>query len=297
MKKILLSLSLIATALVSKAQCTDLFISEYVEGTGFSKAMEFYNPTAAAISMNNYRIVRYSNGSATGTDSTDLVGSVNSYTTFVISYGVSTTTAVCDPALQAKAQQLDHAYPNPMSMNGDDALILVKISPYTILDIFGKVGEQPTTAWSSIAPYTGASGMGKWVTADHSLQRKASIKTGVIANPSSFNPLGQWDSLPKNTFSNVGIHTCDCQVLGVNEGHKAIYLKVFPNPVNGNEAAFVSDKNILNINIINAIGQVVYTKVGNDKSIVLKNLELANGVYYAVVKTEVGTKTEKLIIQ
>lgn len=297
MKKTLFSLSLVTMSFLGKAQCSDLFISEYVEGTAFSKAMEFYNPTSATIAMSNYRLVRYSNGSATGTDSTDLVGSVNSYSTFVISYGVSSTTVVCDPALQAKAQQLDHAYPNPTSMNGDDALVLVKILPYTRLDIFGKIGEQPTTAWSDIAPFTGGSGMGKWWTADHSLQRKASVKTGVSSNPSFFNVTLQWDSLPKNNFSNVGMHACDCKIVGVNENVKSIYLKVFPNPANGNEIAFVSDKNILSINIINAIGQVVYTSVNADKTVVIKNLGLANGVYYATVKNVDGIKTEKLIIQ
>lgn len=297
MKKTLLSLSLVTMSFLGKAQCSDLFISEYVEGTAFSKAMEFYNPTSATISMSNYRLVRYSNGSATGTDSTDLVGSVNSYSTFVISYGVSSTTVVCDPALQAKAQQLDHAYPNPTSMNGDDALVLVKILPYTRLDIFGKIGEQPTTAWSDIAPFTGGSGMGKWWTADHSLQRKASVKTGVTSNPSSFNVTLQWDSLPKNNFSNVGIHACDCKVVGINENVKSVYLKVFPNPANGNEIAFVSDKNILSINIINAIGQVVYSSINADKTVVIRNLGLANGIYYATVKNSDGIKTEKLIIQ
>lgn len=297
MKKTLFSLSLVTMSFLGKAQCSDLFISEYVEGTAFSKAMEFYNPTSATIAMNNYRLVRYSNGSATGTDSTDLVGSVNSYSTFVISYGASSTTVVCDPALQAKAQQLDHAYPNPTSMNGDDALVLVKILPYTRLDIFGKIGEQPTTAWSDIAPFTGGSGMGKWWTADHSLQRKATVKTGVSSNPASFNVTLQWDSLPKNNFSNVGMHACDCKIVGVNENVKSIYLKVFPNPANGNEIAFVSDKNILSINITNAIGQVVYTSINADKTVVIKNLGLANGVYYATVKNVDGIKTEKLIIQ
>lgn len=297
MKKTLFSLSLVTMSFLGKAQCSDLFISEYVEGTAFSKAMEFYNPTSATIAMNNYRLVRYSNGSATGTDSTDLVGSVNSYSTFVISYGASSTTVVCDPALQAKAQQLDHAYPNPTSMNGDDALVLVKILPYTRLDIFGKIGEQPTTAWSDIAPFTGGSGMGKWWTADHSLQRKATVKTGVSSNPASFNVTLQWDSLPKNNFSNVGMHACDCKIVGVNENVKSIYLKVFPNPANGNEIAFVSDKNILSINITNAIGQVVYTSINADKTVVIRNLGLANGVYYATVKNVDGIKTEKLIIQ
>ena len=45
MKKTLLSLSLLTISLIGKAQCSDLFISEYVEGSANSKAMEFYNHT------------------------------------------------------------------------------------------------------------------------------------------------------------------------------------------------------------------------------------------------------------
>lgn len=300
MKKILLSLSLVTAALAGSAQtCSDLFISEYVEGSAFNKAMEFYNPTNATINMNNYRLVRYSNGSPVGTDSTDLVGSVNSYSTFVLANGVTSGSVICDPALQAMGQQLDHPYPNPTNMNGDDALILVKISPYTILDIFGKVGQQPTTAWSDVAPYTGGSGMGKWWTANHSLQRKATVLTGVKTNPTAFNVKLEWDSLPENNWTNVGIHNCDCKLLGVKENSKNIFLKVFPNPSNGNEIAFVSDKNIKEIIIINAIGQVIYnhTSINNESKVVLKDLNLPKGIYYTTIKTDAGTKTEKLIVQ
>lgn len=299
MKKTLLSLSLIAVALVGKAQnCSDLFISEYVEGSGNNKAMEFYNPTSATINMSNYRLVRYSNGSITGTDSTDLVGSINSYSTFVIANGTgvtsgtTSTSPACDPALQAMAQQIDHAYPNPTAMNGNDAMVLVKISPYKILDIFGRIGEDPGTAWSDAT--------GKWWTSDHSLQRKATIKTGVTANPLQFQVEVQWDSLPKNNWTNVGIHACDCSIpAGLKEVSKSVSIKVFPNPSNGNEIAFVSSKNINSIHVINAIGQVVYSYSNTtaESTVVLKNLSIVKGVYYAVVKTEAGSKTEKLIIQ
>lgn len=304
MKKTLLSLSLIAVAFVGKAQdCSELFISEYVEGSGNSKAMEFYNPTANTISMSNYRLVRYSNGSSTGTDSTDLVGSVNSYSTFVIANGVGVTSGTtatspaCDPALQALAQQIDGAYPAPTFMNGDDALVLVKKSPYKIVDIFGRIGEQPTTAWSDVAPYDGT--VGKWWTKDHSMQRKATVKKGIMSNPIEFNPKLEYDSLPKDNWTLVGMHTCDCKPVGVKENGKAVFLKVYPNPANGSEIAFISDKNIKEISIVNTIGQVVFSlrNSKDENTVVLKNLGLANGVYYAIVKNEVGTKTEKLIIQ
>lgn len=304
MKKTLLSLSLITVALAGKAQnCSDIFISEYVEGSGNNKAIEFYNPTINAINLSNYRLVRYSNGSVgpnpVSGDSTDLVGTIPSFGTFVIANGQTSGTAsspACSPALQALAQQLDHAYPAPTYVNGDDAMVLVRISPYKILDIFGEIGVQPVTAWSDVAPYDGTAG--KWWTKDHSLQRKSSVQQGVMTNPSPFNVTLQWDSLPKDNWTNLGIHSCGCSSVGFKEASHVVSLKVFPNPSNGNEIAFVSDKAVKEINIINAIGQVVYTRKSSisESTVVLRNLGLAKGVYYAVVKNEVGTKTEKLII-
>lgn len=303
MKKTLLSLSLITVALSGKAQnCSDLFISEYVEGSGNNKAIEFYNPTVNSINLSNYRLVRYSNGSTTGTDSTDLTGTIASFGTFVIANGVGVTSGAtgtspaCNPALQALAQQLDGAYPVPTFMNGDDAVLLVKKSPYKILDIFGKIGEQPVTAWSDVAPYDGT--IGKWWTKDHSLQRKSTVQQGVTTNPTLFNVKLEWDSLPKDNWTNVGLHSCGCSSVGFKEVSHVVSLKVFPNPSNGNEIAFVSDKAIKELNIINAIGQVVYTRKSSnsESTVVLRNLALAKGVYYAIVKNEVGTKTEKLII-
>ena len=205
-------------AFAGKAQnCSELFISEYAEGSGNNKAMEFYNPTPNAINMSNYRLVRYSNGSAIGTDSTDLTGTIPAFGTFVIANGVGVTSGAtgtspaCNPALQALAQQIDGAYPSPTFMNGDDALVLARKSPYKRIDIFGKIGEQPTTAWSDMPPYDGTSG--KWWTKDHSMQRKATIKAGILTNPSQFNPKLEYDSLPKDNWTKIGSHTCNCFVV------------------------------------------------------------------------------------
>ena len=47
--------------LFSNAQCTDLFISEYLEGWSNNKAIEIFNPTDAAVDLSDYRLERYSN--------------------------------------------------------------------------------------------------------------------------------------------------------------------------------------------------------------------------------------------
>ncbi|MBC7695589.1 MAG: lamin tail domain-containing protein [Burkholderiales bacterium] len=302
MKKTLLSLSLITVALVGKAQnCSELFISEYVEGAGNNKAMEFYNPTVNSINMSNYRLIRYSNGSPNGSDSTDLSGSIASYSTFVIVNGQTSgpaTSPACSPILQALAQQLDHAYPAPTYANGDDAMVLARINPYARIDIFGEIGVQPAPAWSDLPPYDGSAG--KWWTKDHSLQRKSTVKAGVMTSPSPFIVTLEWDSLPKDNWSKLGSHICDCNlVTGLKSNVKSIHLNIYPNPANGSEIAFVSNTGIKEINIVNAIGQTVYTHTTLvvDSTVVLKNLGIAKGIYYVIIKNELGTKTEKLIIQ
>jgi hypothetical protein len=42
--------------------CTELFFSEYIEGSSNNKAIEIYNPTASAVSLANYSIKRFNNG-------------------------------------------------------------------------------------------------------------------------------------------------------------------------------------------------------------------------------------------
>lgn len=301
MKKTLLGLSLITMAFVGKAQnCSELFISEYVEGSGNNKAIEIYNPTNSPVNMGNYRLVRYSNGSVTGSDSTDFSSTnVASFSTFIISNGQTSgtpTSPACDPALQGISQQLDHAYPAPTYVNGDDAMVLVRKSPYKIIDIFGEIGVQPTTAWSDLPPYDGTAG--KWWTKDHSLQRKSTVKTGLTISPSPFVVTLEWDSLPKDNWTKLGAHVCDCNNVGIKENTKNVMLKVFPNPSNGSEIALVSDKTILDVHILNNLGQEVYTvNAIKENTVILRNLSLAKGLYYVILKNEAGIKTEKLTIE
>ncbi|TDM14236.1 lamin tail domain-containing protein [Macrococcus bovicus] len=46
-----------------------LIISEYIEGSGYNKAVEIYNPTSAAVDLSTYSLVNFVNGASetTGT--------------------------------------------------------------------------------------------------------------------------------------------------------------------------------------------------------------------------------------
>ncbi len=66
MKKLLLSLAAACVAFSAQAQdCSELFISEYVQGSYNNRAIEIYNPTNAPINLSGYSIGRFNNGAAT----------------------------------------------------------------------------------------------------------------------------------------------------------------------------------------------------------------------------------------
>ncbi len=169
MKKIF-TLSVLAalTAGLFAQDCTDLIISEYVEGSGNNKAVEIYNTSDRIIDLGKYLVVRYSNGSTnySGGGSTRLQGFIQPHTTFVLVNGQTTdqdlgggsTSPKCDPALQALGNQLDHGYPAPMYMNGNDAIALLYDpgdgSQAVPVDLFGTIGGGMTSDDEGWAAFT-----------------------------------------------------------------------------------------------------------------------------------------------
>ena len=69
------------------ATSTDLFFSEYIEGTGFNKAIEIFNGTGAPIDLaaGGYTLELYSNGAASPSQSVALTGTVADGDVFVVS--------------------------------------------------------------------------------------------------------------------------------------------------------------------------------------------------------------------
>lgn len=184
--------------------CNDLFFSEIVEGSGNNKAFEIYNPNPFAVNLAGYSILRYNNGALTPSGGMlNLSGVINANDVWVVvnSQMVSTPNSpACDPALQALADQLGGTYPAPTFNNGNDAITLEYNN--LIVDVFGKIGEDPGTAWSD--------GNGVWWTKDHTLVRKASVTQGVSTNPSVFDVTLEWDTLPEDTWTELGQHVSSC---------------------------------------------------------------------------------------
>ena len=295
MKKILLSLAVIVTISINaqtldSLDCSELFISEYIESINNNNAIEIYNPTNSSIDLAGYTINRYSNGASSGPESFQLGGTIASGDVIVIGNGqldsidLGTYWSVpVDPVFYTLLDDHcngDYDANSTFYFNGDDAMTLEKND--TIIDIFGKVGEDPGGAWTddASAGYTDANG-GTWWTKRQTLVRKASVMQGVTQNPILFNPTLEYDSLPDATYTGMGSHTCDCSATGVNEIDVSYVM--YPNPVNSGVAVAVnSNTKVKSIVVINILGEQIrfdntINTTGFAKGTYIITIEFADG--------------------
>ncbi|MFB9238882.1 lamin tail domain-containing protein [Plantactinospora siamensis] len=170
----------------ASAAPTDLFISEYVEGSSNNKAIELYNGTGSAVDLaaGGYQLRLYFNGGTSPT-SIPLTGTVAANDVFVFA------AASAAPAVLAQA---DQTYAGSL-FNGDDAVVLAKGD--AVLDAIGQVGVDPGTEWGS----------GLTSTADNTLRRLPSITAGDTDPTDPFDPAAQWAGYPTDTFDGLGSHS------------------------------------------------------------------------------------------
>jgi len=328
MKKTLLILTTLIGSMTFAQDCSDLFISEYVEGWSNNKALEIYNPTTSSIDLSQYIVIRFSNGSTTATsiNAVQLTGMIAPGTTHVgvldkqDQSGSGQNAPVWD-SLVARADAFycpDYNTSNAFYWNGNDAIVLAKgnvndIPNAQFVDIFGRIGENPGASWTTgIDPngqnYIEAAG-GDFLTKDHSLIRKATVLKGVT-NPviTEFYALAEYDSIPAvyevitptdtltyGNWSTLGSHTCNC-VVGVNEVSLE-KVSIFPNPSSG-EFYVNNVENITSIVVLNSLGQVIETVNNSSSNVVKFNLANRKGVYFVQLHDSNGnTITKKVIVK
>ena len=301
MKKTLLSLSIIFTMSINAQDCSELFISEYIEGPGNNNAIEIYNPTNNPIDLSGYSINRYGNGATSSPDVWPLSGVLNTGEAIAIGNGQVDSIWVSsywslpvDPSFYAACGiNGSGVYPTPFYFNGDDAMTLEKGG--NIVDIFGKVGEDPGNAWTDDASsgYTDANG-GTWWTKRQTLVRKSSVKSGVTQNPILFNPASEYDSLPDATYSAMGTHTCECTPI-LSIGNTVVSYVMYPNPTNRGQTVSINSKeNITFLEVYNILGEKIVT----EKSSNISTKNLLRGNYLIKIYFKNGTTvTNKLIVE
>jgi len=174
------------TAEAGAALATELFISEYGEGSSFNKWVEIYNGTGSAVNLANYAIWRISNGGSWFEASYGLSGTLNDGDTFVICNGSHSQLGSCDDTTGV------------LSHNGDDAIGLAKSG--VLIDAVGEDGADPGTGWD-VCGISNA-------TADNTLVRKSSVASpNTNWAQSSAVATCEWDVYAQDTFTYMGSHT------------------------------------------------------------------------------------------
>ena len=174
--------------------CSDLFFSEYIEGSGSNKCLEIYNPTGADVSLSGYNLATFNNGATTPTNGPTPLGSavIPAYGTFVL------CNAFADPAFTSAADSVGGVLQSLTFFNGNDAIVLYNGT--TIIDVIGRVGENPGSSWSG----------GGVSTANATLRRMASVRTGDNNPSNAFDPGAEWMDAGIDVAAGLEMHDSDC---------------------------------------------------------------------------------------
>lgn len=172
---------------------TELFISEYGEGSSNNKWLEIYNGTGAAVDLSGYTVEMYSNGATTGPVVFELTGTLADGETYVIANDGASD------AIKALAD-IEQAYPSVVSFNGDDCVVLTKNG--VIIDAILEVGHTND---------------------DYVVDEVTLVRKATILGPNAEFSLDEWDSNDADYITNLGTHTVtvaeitDAQKLGVDK--------------------------------------------------------------------------------
>jgi len=163
------------TKTLGTTTATELFISEYVEGSSNNKALEIFNGTGANVDLSQYSLKKQTNGAGEYTNERTLSGTLVNGDVYVIA-----NTSASD-AIKAKADLTETII---TAFNGNDAIGLFKNG--TQIDEVG-VFNQPAN-WGI----------------DVTLVRKSSVNSPKVPYDAS-----EWDSYETDYIANLGTHTMD----------------------------------------------------------------------------------------
>ncbi|TMP34813.1 ExeM/NucH family extracellular endonuclease [Pseudoalteromonas rubra] len=179
-------LALLVAAATAPVQA-QVIMSEYIEGSSNNKAVELFNTSENAISLDGYTLSYYSNGGTDPSNTIELSGEIAAGGTYVIA-----NSSAVDTVLNAAQLTIGGSW-----YNGDDAIVLRNGD--TVVDSFGQVGFDPGSNWEN-------NGV---ATKDKTLRRNIEVTTGRTAFDAEFDPSAEWVQFDKDDFSGLGSHNGD----------------------------------------------------------------------------------------
>ena len=151
---------------------SELFISEYIEGSSYNKAIEIFNGTGSSVNLANYKVQKDVNGDAVFDNEVSLSGSLADGEVFVLCHSSA------GASIKAEADLEDATV---CSFNGDDQVRLYKSSSASVIDHFGIPGDINFAK-------------------DVTYIRKRTVASGQPSSPQDPATNGEWDSYPQDEF-------------------------------------------------------------------------------------------------
>ena len=193
------------TKTMDNAKSTELFISEYTEGSGNNKLIEIYNGTGISVNLSNYSLKKQVNGVDPYSSEQVLAGTLAHNDVYVLA---NTNASAAILALS------DDNNGTTTTFNGNDAVALFKNS--VKIDEVGVFNQ--TTDWGK----------------DLTLIRKSSIMS-----PQATYNAAEWDTQSTDYIADLGMHTLSIQYTNYNSisGYPIIGITDIFKPITGLNAS------------------------------------------------------------
>jgi endonuclease I len=252
--------STINATTASASLVSDLYFSEYIEGSSNNKILEIANNTGVSANLAGYIVKKQTNGAGAWSTGISLTGTLANGAKYVMVH--SSTSSACYAVASANFSSAG----SELTFNGNDAVGLFKNG--VLIDIIGTFNGG--TANFSI---------------DETLRRNTSVAVPSV----TFNKTTDWTVYALDTCSGIGNRTIE------TENSISIDFKLYPNPSNGTFTIQLAD-NLLayDVEVFSTFGQKVYEKKNNTETLEINHLQ--SGIY--LIKVNVGGEsvTKKIII-
>ena len=245
---------------------TELFFSEYIEGSGSNKALEIANFTGADVDLSEYSIQRNVNGNGFWSEEYVLSGTLTNGDVYVLGNNNADNLDILSEA--------DVLIQQPIIFNGDDDMGLFRNG--MLIDIIGD-----------------------FAVFDNFAQNVTLVRNSDIIGPNTVYDLGEWTVFPINTTDNLGVHNVVLSFSIVQDD--ADEFKIYPNPVDTDAEITLQippDTSIKDIILFNSTGQQLLKIEELQPSKVKISFEKrAKGMHFLQINTNKGNITKKLIIK
>jgi endonuclease I len=242
---------------------SNIFLSEYIEGSSYNKGLEITNNTGASVDLSSYSLKKQTNGSGSWTAEYTLSGTLSDGNVYTIVHSSAATAMKNVATVQTSS--------NVMSFNGNDPIGLFKNG--VLIDVIGT--------------FNGGSS---------NFAKDATIVRNVV-EPNTTYTVTEWDSHASNTFTYFGTPSTTQFKTAITTVNQVNEISLYPNPASNHIIITHTNDLIHRVTIFDVTGKLVLELQPMQNSVQVDVSSIQNGVYFIWVYSNNSYTFEKLIIQ